>query len=401
VPWAPASISQQPRQIGDLAAGPAGHSPCDMIPGMPASPTVLLISSNGAGMGHLTRLLAYSRRMPPGVHPHVLSLSQAVPVVAAEGVPWEYLPSRGASGMRTSAWRALFTERVAEVLHRVDPDVLVFDGTHPYPGLETALATHPRTRSVWSRRGMWKPGLGRSQLERVGWFDAVLEPGDLAAAADRGLTAPGGVGDAAADRAGVPVHRVRPVTLVDDEHLTSPAQARSALGLPPEGPLALVTLGAGNLNETGDEVGAAVAELSARGIGVCVTAPSIAERAYAGAGVHLVRHYPLTEHVRAFDYAVSAAGYNSFHETLRFGVPTLFVPNRHTSLDDQVARARHAAAAGWALCVDTLTGGLAGAALAELVARGPELAAAARRDDPGNGAADAATHILGLTGAPR
>ncbi|PZU50085.1 MAG: UDP-N-acetylglucosamine--LPS N-acetylglucosamine transferase, partial [Arsenicicoccus sp.] len=170
------------------------------------------------------------------------------------------------------------------------------------------------------------------------------------------------------------------------------------LGLPAEGPLALVSLGAGNINDTDDEVGAAAAALTERGVGVCVTAPAIAERAYAG-DVHLVRHFPLSEHYRAFDLVVAAAGYNSFHESLRLGVPTLLVPNRHTSLDDQEARAAEAARRGWALSAPTLTGGAAGPLVEELLARGGELAAAARAADPGNGAQQAADHILAVGGA--
>ncbi len=338
-------------------------------------------------MGHLTRLLAYARRMPAGTRRHVLSLSQAVPVVGDEGIPWEYLPSQGASGLRPAAWRTLFAERVTEILHRLDPDVLVFDGTHPYSGLDRALAAHPRTRAVWSRRGMWLPGRNVDQLEKSAWFDAVVEPGDLAAPADRGATA---TAEGAV--------RVRPVTLVDRAALSDRATARAALGLPAEGRLALVSLGAGNINDTDDEVGAAAAALQARGVGVCVTAPSIAERAYAGSDVHLVRHFPLSEHFAAFDVAVAAAGYNSFHEALRLGVPTLFVPNRGTSLDDQVARARHAADRGWALVADTLTGGAAGAAVEELLDRGPALAAQALEADPGNGADEAAQEILRVAG---
>ncbi|WP_040657593.1 UDP-N-acetylglucosamine--LPS N-acetylglucosamine transferase [Ornithinimicrobium pekingense] len=355
---------------------------------MPATPTVLLLSSNGAGMGHLTRLLAYGRRLPGQVHRHVLSLSQAVPAVEAEGLTWEYLPSQGASGLRPATWRALFADRVTEVLERVDPDVLVFDGTHPYSGLDVALARHPRTRAVWSRRGMWKPGRNGHQLQKAAWFDSVLEPTDLAAPADTGETA-----DAEAVR-------VRPVTLLDREELSGRAEARAALGLPADGPLALVSLGAGNINDTDDEVGAAAAALTANGIGVCVTAPSIAERAYAGSDVHLVRHFPLSRHFRAFDHAVVAAGYNSFHETLRLGVPTLFVPNTATSLDDQAARARYADRRGWALAAPTLTDGRAPALVAELVERGPELAAQAQADDPGNGAADAAAELLRVAALP-
>ena len=346
--------------------------------------TVLLLSSNGAGMGHLTRLLAYARRLPADVQPYVVSLSQAVPAVAAVGLPWEYIPGRAATGLRPASWRRLFAERVTEVLVRVDPAVLVFDGTHPYAGLDVALSAHPDTRAVWSRRGMWKPGRNVDQLAKSAWFDAVVEPGDLAAAADRGATV------------GVPgTEQVRPVTLLDPEHLFDRGRARNALGLPADGPMALVALGAGNINDTGDEVGAAAAALREQEIGVCVTAPAIAERAYDGKDVHLVSHFPLSEHIAAFDYAIAAAGYNSFHETLRFRVPTLFVPNRHTSLDDQRARAQHARDRGWALAAETLADGRAPKLVAELVRKGPELAATARAADPGNGAAEAAEIIAG------
>lgn len=355
---------------------------------MATATTVLLVSSNGAGMGHLTRLLAYARRMPPQVRCVVLSLSQAVPVVAEDGLAWEYLPSQGTTGLRPAAWRRLFAERVAGVLDRVDPDVLVFDGTHPYAGLDVALAQHPRTRAVWSRRGMWRPGRNAHQLEKSEWFDAVLEPGDLARPADRGETTN--------DPSSVVVD---PVTLVDEEQLASRQAARSALGLPADGPLALVSLGASNINDTDDEVGASAEALRRQGVGVCVTAPSIAERAYAGGGVHLVRHFPLSQHFAAFDLAVAAAGYNSFHESLRLGVPTVFVPNTSTSLDDQEARARYAAEQGWALTVATMRGGAAGPVVEELLARGPEMAARARAADPGNGAARAADLILRVAGA--
>ena len=348
-------------------------------------PSVLLLSSNGAGMGHLTRLLSYAGRMPADVDRHVLSLSQAVPVVGQQGLPWEYLPSQGASGLRPAAWRAMFAERVSETLARLDPDVLVFDGTHPYSGLDRALAAHPRTRAVWSRRGMWRRGRNEDQLAKTAWFDAVVEPGDLSAAADQGATA---------GAPGPGVARVGPVTLVDRADLTSRAEARATLGLPQEGTMALVTLGAGNINDTDDEVGAAAAALQAHGVGVCVTAPSIAERAYGGADVHLVRHFPLSRHFAAFDVAVSAAGYNSFHESLRLGLPTLFVPNRDTSLDDQEARAGYAADRGWALSTATLTDGSADALVGELLDRGAGLAAAAGEHDPGNGAEAAARRIL-------
>lgn len=359
-------------------------------------PSVLLVSSNGAGMGHLTRLLAYARRTGPGTRCHVLSLSQAVPVVGEAGLPWEYLPSQGASGLRPASWRSMFADRLTETLHRLDPDVLVFDGTHPYAGLDAALEAHPRTRAVWSRRGLWRPGLNVDQLGKEAWFDLVLEPGDLSAAADRGATARRPRSAAAP---GAPVVPVRPVTLVDPAGTTTREAARAALGLPAEGPLALVALGAGNINDVRGEVGAAAAALRDHGVGVCVTAPSIADRSHAEDDVHLVRHFPLSQHLAAFDLAVGAAGYNFFHEVLRLGVPTLLVPNRQTSLDDQVARAEEAARRGWALCAPTLVADRAGPLVGELLRRGPDLAARARADDPGNGAGDAAAALEHLAEA--
>jgi UDP:flavonoid glycosyltransferase YjiC (YdhE family) len=55
-----------------------------------------------------------------------------------------------------------------------------------------------------------------------------------------------------------------------------------------------------------------------------------------------VREYPLSSFFSGFDIGFMASGYNSFHEALSFGLPTMFIPNLSTNLDDQGARARYA-----------------------------------------------------------
>jgi UDP:flavonoid glycosyltransferase YjiC (YdhE family) len=347
-------------------------------------PRLLLISSNGAGMGHLTRLMAYARRAEPDLAPHFLSLSQAVPVVAQYGYPFEYLPSAGATGLAPRRWHDFFAERVTDVIARIRPAVVVFDGTWPYDGIQRVREAHPEPRWVWSRRGMWRRAKSVEQLDKAAWFDMVLAPGELAEAYDRGVTA-------YAD--GV---RIGPVTLLDAEELDDRDTARRALGLPLDRHLALVTLGAGNINDTSHETADVVAALQRLGVEICVTQSEIAQSNRTGANVHVVHEFPLSRRYHAFDLAVSAAGYNSFHELLRFGIPTLFIPNQDTALDDQQGRAQFAADQGLAHMLDGVSVSAATLLLRDLLERGQDMVANVPLVDRGNGAAVAAVHLRKL-----
>jgi Glycosyltransferase family 28 C-terminal domain len=347
-------------------------------------PSLLLISSNGAGMGHLTRLMAYARRAEPDMAPHFLSLSQAVGVVGQYGFPFEYAPSAGATGLPPRRWHNLFTERVADAVKRLRPAVVVFDGTWPYDGIARVRDIHPEPRWVWSRRGMWRHGRSTEQLAKAAWFDVVLAPGEFAETYDRGATSK-------ADGL-----RVGPVTLLDPDELDDRDTARRALGLPLDPRLALVALGAGNINDTSHETGAIVAALRRLGVEICVTQTLIAESDRTQADVHLVREFPLSRRFRAFDLAISAAGYNSFHELLRFGIPTLFIPNQDTALDDQQGRAQFAADRGLAHMLGRVSVEAATLLLDDLLDRGQAMVANIRSIDRGNGAAAAADYLRGL-----
>ena len=56
--------------------------------------------------------------------------------------------------------------------------------------------------------------------------------------------------------------------------------------------------------------------------------------------VHIIRDYPNSMYLNAFDYSVQAGGYNSFHEMRLMRLPTLFLPNMNTGMDDQLSRCR-------------------------------------------------------------
>jgi UDP:flavonoid glycosyltransferase YjiC (YdhE family) len=351
---------------------------------------LLFVTSNGTGLGHLTRGMAIARRLGPDLEPAFLTLSAAAPVVEQMGFHVEYFPSHAAAAAESPRrWDRRLRARLELLLGELEPDLLVFDGAHPYDALIAVLRAHRggSMRTVWCRRPMWREGTGAEAIYWSGEFDAVLEPGELAEGEDSGLTV------ARRDEA----ERVGPIVFLDRDELLSREEATAELGLDPERPHALVALG------QGPELDRAVArclELLAAHpeIQVAALESSLSpELRVPGEVVHLRGTYPMSRFSRAFDLAVAAAGYNAFHELCAHGVPSLFVPMPR-QIDDQAARARWAQDAG-------VGRGLAGPEDEALEARLGELldadvrASVARALDElpaGDGARDAAEWLTGL-----
>jgi UDP:flavonoid glycosyltransferase YjiC (YdhE family) len=351
---------------------------------------IMFVSSNGTGLGHLTRSMAIAKRLDPGIEPLFVTLSRAAPVVRELGFPVEYMASHGSTGTGSDwRWSRRLTARLGAAIAEVDPRVLVFDGILPYDPLLAAMKRVPVT--VWSRRAMWQPGASAVPLTRSDLFDAILEPGEFAAGQDAGPTS----------RRRDEVHAVAPIVFLDDSEILPRAEAEAELGLEPGKPAILVQLGQGR------DVAAATdrcLRLLANRDDVQVAAASSAIAGLLDVPegiVHLRSTYPMSRYYSAFDGAVSAAGYNAFHELVRFGVPTLFVPMRRET-DDQPARARYAADVGVGLAVD-------GPRDTRIEARLSELLDADRRGGmrerlqelrPENGAASAAQWLQRLAGDP-
>lgn len=295
---------------------------------------VLFVTSNGTGLGHLTRGMAIARRLGPGLEPAFLTLSAAAPVVEGVGFHVEYFPSHGAPAAESPRrWDRRLRGRLELLLSELEPELLVFDGAHPYDGLIATMRAHRGgpMRTVWCRRPLWRPRLGGEAIYWSGEFDRVLEPGELAESEDRGLTV----------ERRAEAERIDPIVFLDPTELLPREEASAELGLDPERPHALVALG------QGPELDAAVARTLER----LAPAPEVQVAALESSlspelrvPEHVVRlrgTYPMSRLYRAFDLAVAAAGYNAFHELLGHRVPALFVPMPR-QIDDQAARARWA-----------------------------------------------------------
>ena len=71
--------------------------------------------------------------------------------------------------------------------------------------------------------------------------------------------------------------------------------------------------------------------------------------------LRIIRDYPNTMYAHAFDASVQAGGYNSYQEMRRFGIPTLFIPNTDTGMDDQLARCQISEKEGWGVVNESLS----------------------------------------------
>lgn len=302
--------------------------------------SVLLVTSNGTGMGHLTRLAAVAKALEPEHETTLFSLSLGLPVVLGLGLRGEYCPSYESGHIDRQYWESYLRDRLVIIARETRASVVVFDGVAPYLGLGRAREALADTRFVWLRRGMWRDGTG-AMLRRSIFFDLILEPGDLGGDADKGPTSERD--DAV---------RIAPISLLEVVEPLTRKEARAALGLPPDGTVGLITLGTGRLGDVSGP-GAVAAEriLESGSAHLAVTKWATADREVpiTSRVTELKGVFPLVRYLAAFDFAVSSAGYNAVHELVPAGLATLFVGNTSTRTDDQEARSRRLEELGLAL----------------------------------------------------
>jgi hypothetical protein len=301
------------------------------------SRSVLLITSNGFGMGHLVRQLAIKAAMPADVRCTILTLSGAAPIAIEAGATLEYCPSYTRFDKR--AWhRGYLADRIEALALEVKADVVLFDGVVPYVGLLTALKRLNVT-NVWMRRGVWRESAKTWPLKYSSFFDLVIEPGDIGSLRDRGVTSRG--------------HDATPVGVVTEAGgpaLLDREQAAARLGVDPTKRTLLLNIGSNRLADF-EAVEQALASRS--DWNVISTRDALGRNRSAASGIGVISGiFPLHPYLSAVDLAVTSVGYNAAHEFLATGVPTIVVPADNAT-DDQYARADAMVEVGASMRVDT------------------------------------------------
>jgi len=307
---------------------------------------VLLVTSNGVGMGHLTRQAAVALALGPRHTPTLFSLSPGLPLATGMGLAGEYCPSYDRPWIEGREWHDYLKDRLIAIVEETGAEAVLFDGVAPYPGIGMASLRLRDVAFIWLRRGMWQPGANTRQLRKAGYFDLIIEPEDLGGPADISPTPTRG-----------DLVQVAPISLLEVVEPLSREEARRTLGLPDDATIAVITLGSGML---GDVVGpgrvATEEILRSTDWHLAIIRPAVARAEVLAEESDRIHHikgvYPLVSYLNAFDVAVSSAGYNAVHELIPAGLATVLVANVSTRTDDQRARARNLADRGIALAAE-------------------------------------------------
>ncbi|MEM9430500.1 MAG: hypothetical protein AAGA32_13515 [Pseudomonadota bacterium] len=352
---------------------------------------VLAVVPNGVGLGHLTRLLAIVDRLSARMEleAEFWCHSQAAGLIEDAGHPVQIRPTAAALGADPALWALWEASALGAYLAAHDVAAVLHDAARVPPWLAAALRAPGagRARLVLVRRAMWQPGQNLDALETAQHAELVLEPGELAGARDSGATkgehAPSGLARTV---------QTAPVVL-------SRAAARTAQAWRPfRRPQCLVNLGAETFADHAALSRMIRSAAQERGVRLTwLVSPLAAPPDWAEAHVTLLETYPVAPALGGYDGIITAAGYNSYHEALLLtDVPVLFAPRQAAALDDQAARAAHAAAEGWADTISAASPDAAQTTLMRFLERVSSRAKAPRPDRGRDGADEMAEEIQRL-----
>ncbi|RWF76111.1 MAG: glycosyltransferase family 1 protein [Mesorhizobium sp.] len=324
------------------AERPRLDGPVGLMPPLPVR-SVLFASTNGIGIGHLAQQMAIAQRLTPDLKPIFATMSYAMKLATDAGYHTHFLHHHHGIDADLHDWNLVLAEELFDLFIHLRPRVFAYDASAVFEGVVSALATHPNMYSVWVRRPMW-PENHRGFLEHARSFDAVIEPGELADEFDHGPTR------AMKEWAYV----VPPVLLLAPDERLERSAARQFLSIPDDATVVALQLGSGSNFDMRPVREAVVAAVLARPDTVVLDLRSPIRADFAPDPPRDPRHrvvelFPSFRYSRAFDAAVAAAGYNTFHENILGLVPSLFIPNEAVDMDLQLSRARWAQLSGMAL----------------------------------------------------
>ena len=295
---------------------------------------IILFPTNGVGFGHFTRLLslAYSiREIKPDMEIVFVTTMPVLHILSEAGFPSYQLSGRKKyQDMDTSTWNSLTTELLSMVFSVHKPKAFIFDGSFPYRGVLNAISSEPNIKKFWVKRGNSKSKSTQMPVDSFNHFDFIISPRDIPS-----NSLPLDIVSASK------VHHCPPITLVNSSRKQAKGQLKKRLGIPNEAMVCYIQLGAGNINDISSNLNMALEIASEiESLYVVIGESMLGSRININyPRARILRDYPNSIYFDDVDFSIMAAGYNSFHEVIKFGIPTICIPNLDTNNDDQLARA--------------------------------------------------------------
>ncbi len=310
----------------------------------------LFYAVNGLGLGHVTRLISIARalrRLEREAEILFLTSSEADGVIYREGFAAVKLPSksiREQTRLSKSAFLRTAQSVTWSAISAFDPDVLVVD-TFPAGSFEELLPVlRWRQRNVFVfREQRPEHGAGELMQATLRLYDRIVVPH---ASIDE-------VGPLPEPKKAI---AVGPILIRQRSELLGRDEARERLGVDPDRRLGYVSFGGGGDADAPDALVLAAQVMKDAGVTPVIGVGALARRSPSIPGsLALPERQPALEVLAAFDAAISGAGYNSVHELLFAGVPSVLVPFER-QVDDQLRRAEQAQSKGAAICCPRLDG---------------------------------------------
>jgi hypothetical protein len=321
----------------EVAAGLAPPAPRPTRP--PHRPRTVFLPTNGSGLGHAQRCTVIASELARPQDALFLAFPSCVPLVEGRGFPCLPLVQKSADHPEEFANDLVNYARLRRTL--APGDHLVFDGGYVFDSIYRAIHDQGCT-ATWIRRGLLRPGqVADAPLDRERAFGSVLVPEEAFPELNVDYSR------------GPRVRRVGPI--VQPPAPTDPATVRARLAETfgtPFDTLVVTMLGGGVASDRTAQVQAIAGLLEPRPdtLHLVVVWPHarVAPGLSGWRNTRLVRTRDTLTLARAADLAISAVGYNTFHELLYNRIPAIFIPQVAAWLDDQERRARAASDRGLA-----------------------------------------------------
>ena len=308
-------------------------------------PEILFVPTNVLGLGHAQRCSLVASELPKDAHPKFAAFPSCLPMLNRYGFDGIPLVSRSEFHAEPHANDVLNYLRLNSSVK--ESDIFVFDGGYVFDSIFRTIAKR-NLRGVWIRRGLWQAQQNNAvALDREKIFSRVIVPMEAFDELNHRYS------DNPRLKTVAPIVQQPDQNVFDRDTLRAGLKERFNRDFKH---LTVTMLGGGVAADRTAQVQAICAGMERRKdtLNLVVTWPTarVDPGWFCWQNSRVVRTHHANSLVSACDLFISAVGYNSFHEAMYNKVPSIFIPQMSTFMDDQRARAQAASSRGAALLIE-------------------------------------------------